>query len=257
MKTAKATVCAAVRRKMLGALALALVALFAGRSAQGATTTVASFKSASQLDLTGNFLAAVDCGAAVGPSVTIGGVPFTGNGIGGLYHSFSAAPLMNYPTTEVDLSSLMYSASWFSGAAPTTITVANSLVVGNPYKLQLLMTVGAGPDMGNVQQEIVLLDGATSYQATPLTWNLVNAMLPGDPGWGGFVAANRHAVNGIVVTFDYVATDPTLSVRLTGVGDPYYTLVSAFTLEGFVPEPASLALLGLGGLALLKRQHKP
>jgi hypothetical protein len=213
------------REQAFGVVTLALVLTIA--STAQATITVSTFSSTNQLDLTGTFLYAEDIAELNPTPVVVGGVTFTAP------THFNLNPA-NYVNTspglaDPNLDDIM--TDWVFQPPAFTGTMSDAIVVpSSRYKLQLLFYDPFASSRGHWDitaegQTLVNFDATTTTSPT-------------------------------VITFDNVfVTDGALNVSLahnasTPSGD--YETLAAFTVEE-VPEPSSVAFLGLGGLLLARR----
>jgi hypothetical protein len=102
--------------------------------------------------------------------------------------------------------------------------------------------------------------------ASGLTWQPVTGLANGAPGGGELFSCDsvipatatlqNHSgtqTGWASVTFDAV-TATALAVRLRDATGPYYHY-PVYEVEAYVPEPATLSFLALGGLAILRRRR--
>ncbi len=133
------------------------------------------------------------------------------------------------PTGDADMDKVLGSHGWKGGGAGTTHAITISgLTVGTEYYAQFICAADDRDCCKDRSQRV------EDDQATP---NVSGAM------W-------RYGVDSVVGKFTATATSETIT--LAGDEDPGLSLV----LVRVVPEPATLALLGLGGLGLLLRRRK-
>ncbi|HUU92850.1 MAG TPA: PEP-CTERM sorting domain-containing protein [Phycisphaerae bacterium] len=131
------------------------------------------------------------------------------------------------PTGDADMDKVLDSHGWLTGGIGTThpITISG-LTVGTEYYVQFIC---AADDRGSSKDRTQTVQ---DDQATP---NVSGAMV-------------RGGVDSVIGTFTATATSETIT--LAGDKDPGLSMV----LVRVVPEPATLALLGVGVLGLLRRR---
>ena len=125
------------------------------------------------------------------------------------------------------------------GPTPAQITMSG-LEAGAIYQVQLLFAEGCCNRGFDVSIEGMLVGNDFSPLAVQ----------------GGSVGDN--VFTGVVLSHVFLAADDTLNIALNGAGTPYpdkNPIIQGFTLE-LVPEPTSLALLGLGAVALVRRRRR-
>jgi hypothetical protein len=208
-----------------------LVALY-GNSAHAAFN-VALFTEVSQLDFSGSFAYAGAVGDDLGNlPVTIGDATFTDQDAlwtGSAYHwGTTFGPGLD----NASLNTVLYGVRYHSdGNGPVG---ALPVVVGNTYKLQLLMVYADRARSNEI--EIEGINQTPTFDTVP-----------------------NYTDQGTVSTFTYTATDDTLNIHIKGFagsgafGQPF---LNAFTLEDItVPEPASatLVLLSAAGMLMTRR----
>lgn len=196
---------------------------------------IQQLNSAADLDLSGNIIYAVNFGNNGSP--IIGGVVFsqdqdypaitTGvlSGETGV-HWWGPSP----GTADAGLNQLMDSLAYRYAPPSEMLINAGGLNPGTPYLLQIIVYEpedhGRNIDITVEGNEIV-----TGFN--PIVEQ------------GGVVGQG-----GSVIKYDFIAGDPILNIRMLSHED-------AVGLSGFmltvIPEPATVTLLGLGGLALLRR----
>jgi len=240
-----------VRLVYLCALAAGICALFL--AAPGRAETI-NFGSVSPftggdpgegLDLTGSFAYAVNVD---GPLVTPGnpfptftaGASTVGYSITGGSIINPWAPRPNYGPSSADdtLETLMQSVRW-SGLYDD-VSIALSVQQGTSYKLQLLFSEQSGGRNPGTRDFDIRIEGQMAVDGISLNGTIV-----------------EPPTEGRVYTYEFTAQDSTLNIGLTrgqSSFDPS-SIIQALTLET-VPEPATLSLLALGGLAIIRRRRK-
>lgn len=200
------------------------------------------------LDLDGNFLYGVTFGITDAPDpFSVRDVSFSDDSQAGVnILEFFDAPQaetwagQEYGATTNDnnleraVGSMIFGVAVNNPGSGTGVRVSlDNLVIGQAYKLQLILQQAAGQaaNTRHIDVEIEGVQVLTDYQY-------------------GFTAGV-----GNVITHEFTATDNALDIHMltTPIFDPNPVL-NALTLE-IIPEPASIALLGLGGLMVLRRRH--
>lgn len=213
-------------------------------------TTVGTFSggdSGEGLDLEGKFLYAVNVGGPGGFS--IGNAIFTADtATPGLtlraenhIPNWGAAPNFGATANDNNLETVMHSIRWVAttlgGQGDLLSLDLEGLVPGLPHRLQLLF------------------DERGSARGFDVT---INGILVADDFNPGLLAGLNDPTLGAVLTYDFIADADTLSILLDGYSSPFgdhNPILQGFTLE-VIPEPTTLALLGLGALALARRRRR-
>jgi hypothetical protein len=197
-----------------------------------AAFTVATFTDVSQLDFSGNFAYAGSVGVDLGNlPVTIGDATFTDQDALWTGSASNGYTTFGPGLDNASLNTVLYGIRYVGYAGDYNGPEgALPVVVGNTYKLQLLM---AYYDRARSNQiEIEGVNQTPTFDTVPNDYN-----------------------QGTVSTFTYTATDDTLNIHIKGFagsgafGQP---ILNAFTLEDItVPEPASATLVLLSAVGML------
>ena len=132
------------------------------------------------------------------------------------------------PIGDADLDKVLGSHGWKGGAPTTHDITISGLTVGTEYYAQFICAADTRDCCKDRSQTV------QDDQATP---NVSGAMV-------------RGGVDSVIGTFTATATSETIT--LAGDEDPGLSMM----LVRVTPEPATLALLGLGGLGLFLRRRK-
>ena len=194
------------------------------------------------LDLDGKFVYAVNVfGPAAGQ---VRDANFTDESVPGVSLTATSTILNwinpNYGSTANDDNlELVMQSIRHGGPQPAEITMGG-LEPGAIYQLQLLFAEGCC----NRGFDVFLEGNLVADDFSPLAIQ------------GG--AAGDSATTGVVLSHQFVAWDGTLHIVFDGAGTQFpdkNPIIQGFTLE-LVPEPTTLALLGLGALALVRRRRR-
>ena len=186
----------------------------------------------------GNVLEAVNAGGA---AITVNGISFLeGDAGAGIVHSDITTALSNSPSgagapagASVNFATVLDSHRWMTGGGGSVATLTLSgLTVGTEYTIQMSMSDARG-------------------------FALTRDYVYGDTD-GGTASASFTRGDNVSLTGTFTADAATQAVTITtgaSSSDPglsYYVLSHDGT---HVPEPGSLALLGLGGLLIARRRR--
>ena len=242
-----------LRTTCMSALLPAL-ALTAGH-AHGATINAGSlstFTDASGIDTQGNFLYALslsdaDAGSRSDNTRVIGGLDFegaSGDSVAGVSVSgttFGGADKVGFSPEDGDLDTLMGTSTY---GKPLTINL--DVTTGTTYKLQILLAENNFNSPGSRITEIRLeKDGVVAVD------DIVVSDL--DP-----LTETGDKSTGVLYSLTFVAPDEKLNIVADAVRDDGSDSAgnfSAVTLE-IIPEPATVGLVGVGGLMLLTRRRR-
>jgi Ca2+-binding RTX toxin-like protein len=194
------------------------------------------------LDLDGNFVYAVNLQAPAGTTPAQGlirSANFTTDAVPGLTVSAPnainnwVAPDYGTSTNDNRLEAVMSSIRW--NGAPGTVNIdAGNLVVGNRYKLQLLVaenqsSAGVGYKLRGYD---VFVEGKLAYDNLSTTTNVTNS---------------NTLIAGTMLAYEFVATDATMNLLLTPAGNAFgdnNPIINAFTLEDLTDTVPPVTTIG-------------
>lgn len=257
-------------KKLLGVgLIFGAAAIGAGPSAQAATVVslgnVSTFTGPGGLDLTGQFNYAINF-SNNDPNRVVNGVTFLhdrqvipGATLTGPNEvtPWQTTPSFGATADDNELEQIMADIRWANSGANQILRADLAVTPGSDYKLQVMWD---GNQTENRRWDILFegllaVDGVTSN----------GLQIAGD-------APGAHNPNGSVLwTHSFTATDSIMSVIFDGRqgagtgnsnngaftgGMDANPIWQALTLEQIIPEPASVSLLGMAGLGLLRRRSR-
>ncbi len=228
------------------------------------------------LDLTGNMVYAVNLGgtsqsvqgvtfaAATSTATPPAGVTVNGTGVGSFnyFDTNDPAPVLgnnaaNYGATADDnaLESMMTSV-WFG----RVWTLDLAVTTGQQYQLQLLFQEGLWGFQGGAGNGVPgsanRVFNVSVETASPNTLSLAIGSLNTGFETDGASPTQPNPDFGLVFTYVFTAPDNSFRVSLNDLpGGDANTVLNALTLEQ-VPEPTSLAIVGLGGLLVAFVQRR-
>jgi hypothetical protein len=193
----------------------------------------------SSLDLTGNFIYAIDSGRTGGTNQVIDDATFTAGGGSSFSHT-NPAPNYAGDPDSAKLNSILSTGLTAQLNPPFYSEQVNLAVsLGTQYKLQILYYEGVSP--ATVRHQDLYVEGALAVDNLELAAGV-----------------------GRVFTYTFVATDTTLNIEFfspnqggsTFTGGDIWTSINGVTLEAIpAPEPSTLSLVGIACLGLLRRKR--
>lgn len=176
-------------------------------------------------------------------------------------HAASAALLPGYATgSGANTSSLIIDFNYLGGDA----YLFEYRYDGEASAQDMLLALDAAGDL-SVQRQFFEFDGASSIFIDGFSYagNTANPSFEGDAGetWTYWIVDDRVAAP---TFYTPAPTGPTDRALQDGSVDAWGLNISEFNTKGLdptfnqpavIPEPTSLALLGLGGLAILRRRR--
>ena len=241
--------------KLFAVAVSSLVAIATLPQAARAVITVGTYTSAATLNLNGygTTIMAKDTGGS--GNLLVGGVTFstpdpvfTANGF-----TYSSASFGDANLNTLSNSNALYFANV---NAPSYNTSLTGLTPGLNYNFKIILFDG---DIGTNNSQARGFSTFTFHNGAPandesVTYNYYD-VVSGTIGTTPATPGSFFAGKGMKIDYTFTAQDTSIGITLTPAQD-HYMIPSAFTLETQVPEPASLSLLALGGVAVLRRSSR-